>query len=466
MIKNIGCFHVKNVKAPKKLSIVLEAAINNFNTGANKAIDLLPYEYFYVNKFFYNKSKSTGDVIQDLKNYIADVVDVVTKNCFYDITKQEECKRYIRTLDKEIDARCIDLITVPALNRLNLKFIENIDISDSFTVFIRDVDEDLEMFGGGDFDSIAKFISLFKCNEHSNNYYENKNGIINLNQDNYTLTLTLKEFINSLIRIFFYCLSQSYRDYITASVIHHVNNHLKTQYDNVLCWDNKIKKYFGIRSITMFQIYSNDSDFYFCLNDISPTTSFNLKTENQYEFTNYIDKLRYDFKNPSVFITKPSETLKKNSLCSSVFSYVAYLPYEEKSINKIASIQLTATLKDLDSVVTINQMLYDTNPLYNLYDLNKNFKIGYNKLYMDKSIKELIDKNMLDFNCSICYYNNTTKTRLNREELKEKNIPKFKRDIVYKAFCHLCYELELDPMKIKNQLDVHFTKYYKEPIEF
>lgn len=457
MIKYSGCFYIKNVKAPTVLSIALEAAINNFNTGPAKIVDLLPYDYFQWN------SKSTGDVIKDLNNYISDTIDIITKNCFYDITKKEECERYVHTVSSKITQRSLDLIMLPASNRLTLKFIEDIDLDDNFTVFIKNVYEDLEMFGGGEFDSIAKFISLFKCTEHSNVYYQIEDGNINLNQDNYCLTLTLRQLVNSLIRIFFYCLSQSYRDFITASTMYHVNNHINSSYCNVLCWDNKIKKYFGIRSVTMFQSYSNNIDFAFDLNDIS---SLSNKLENKYEYTNYIDYSTYDYKNPSVYITKPSEILRVNSLCENVFSYVAYLPYKEKSVNKVASIQLTATLKDLESVVAINQILYCPCPIYNFYDLDKNFKIGYDKLYMDLSIQKLIDKDMLDFHCSVCYYNDRTKCSLNKIDLKEKKIPKFKRDVMYKAFCYLCYELDLNPLKIQNHLDVDFKKYYNEPIEF
>lgn len=459
MIKNSGCFYIKNVKAPRQLSIALEAAINNFNTTPAKAIDILPYDYFEGNNF------STGDIIADLKNYISDVVDIVTRECFYDIRKQEEVKRYIGTVSNRLNERSLDLIALPALNRLDLHFINNIDNDDSFTVMIKDVYEDLEMFGGGEFDSIAKFISLFKCNEHSNVYYKIQDGIINLNENNYDLTLTLGELINSLIRIFFYCLSQSYRDFITASAMYHVNNNMELPYSNVLCWDNKIKKYFGVRSITMFQNYSNDIDFAFNINDISPNLSYTIKLENKHEYSNYIDYSTYDHKKPSVYITKPSETLRLNSLCSNAFSYVAYLSYEEKSVDKVASIQLTGTLKDVEAVVAINQMLYYSDPLSNLYDLDKDFKIGYDKLYMDLSIRELMDNNMLDFHSSVCYYNNSAKHSLNKVDLKQKRIPKFKRDVMYKAFCHLCYELDLNPSLIQNYLDVDFKRYYKEPIE-
>ncbi|MEG1871180.1 MAG: hypothetical protein RR192_04205, partial [Peptostreptococcaceae bacterium] len=68
---------------------------------------------------------------------------------------------------------------------------------------------------------------------------------------------------------------------------------------------------------------------------------------------------------------------------------------------------------------------------------------------------------------NICYFTKGGGKTLTRyDELKNKKIPKQRRDLIFKALCYLCYEIDINPMDIVSDLDVDFTRYYKTATPF
>lgn len=477
MIKFENDFYVKNIGIPKTMEITVKAGINDSYYCKNTVIsvDLSPV------KFIKGGVNSTGIFIIDIKNYICSIMDNIIKNCYFDVNNPNDDELRIRINNKFIQLFSNSMnITASEMQKINCGFSEIIESKillsklehlSLFNVFIIAIDTDMERFN--DFDSKTAFLSAFSSenvtkNTLHNTTDSNNNSVISVKYA--SLNFDVIEFCNLLIRIFNYYFSQSYRDFVTGESLHLYNVNMRSPRVNeeVMIWDNISKKYFPMSGEENFRA----SYIYFTVANLSNTIKRAYKAEKEmFDRINPLEYNRICKDDENVVMTKINniELIYNDK----VFNYNCYVPYLNKEGNgEAVSISLYAKMKGGKEGCAniINSFFRRKASMYMLdyygatnYEnaLKELENVTYDELTNDRPLQEIIDNKMLDFGCEICYYTKGGgRTYFDYSELKDKKIPKQRRDLIFKALCELCIELDVDIYDVLAELDVEFKRYY------
>ena len=469
MIKFDNIYKIRNTPVPKLLDIVVKAGVDDYyTTGKDIRISLLPYNYLP------GGLRSTGYLNKDVFNYACDILDIIEKECYFDETKSEEreiAERYKLFLkEKASSTEVVNNFFLPHERKLTCKYVNNVSSNNLFNIEIIEVYDDIEV--PCKIIDKHKFLLLFGSETLNSSclYFSNHKKSLKLTNAN--LNLTLVDFINILYRIFFYYYSQTVRDLTIAGAMHYINFYYKSSIKEVECWDNKYRKYFTCIRFDLQDSSLENIRFQFNLSKISNITKDYNHTKRP-EVINSIDYIMYNLINKDseeVFITKTPERELGWNYNENIFRITGYIPYLKDGKTEAISLSLYADLKSSETLTkAINVLAYSKKPfsqymrLY-LFNDSAQLNIKYKDVFIDMPIKELIDKDLIAINCDVCYYTNNRKTEISYANLIDKNIPKYKRDYLYKIFCTLCHELNLSPLYVKNKVIVEFLKYYNNDL--
>lgn len=479
MIKLDENFYIKNVKKPTKLEITVMAGItdHHYCSAKTSTISLVPTDYQP------GGAKSTGLIVEDLYRYIGDVMDKIISDCYFDLTTsdgQAIAKRFSDKYGKKLKENLTDENKAAKIFSPFKSIVEDCEILNAikftpdniFGVMIQNVESDIEMIG--DIEEISKFLLFFSGSDFNaqaiDQFSRLKSNYLNANRN-------IGSFINILIRIFFFFLSQDSRNITTAIAVNVLNTSTrKALTSDVMLWDNKMKKYYAFnRDIIRDQVANS----YFATSKIcSNINNYYIINTDYPEISNILDLRKTTYDSEDVFISKTAESVfgvykpyGKDSNSSKIFSYQAYAAYKNKdNKGEAIGVSLYGTLKNSkrNMMALINVLAFSKEPL-EIFQ-KSDFKDAVNSLSysdspLDISIQSLIDKDMIKFECDICYFTRGGgKTKYWYSELQDKKIPKQRRDLIFKTICYTCYELDLNPLDILKDLDVDFKRHYSSPI--
>ena len=468
MIKFDGVYKIKDTPRPTIMEIGVESGILYNTSQKNKVISLLPGDYLP------GGSKSTGFLNKDIFNYTCDILDEIDKECFFNINipKENEMKETYRkvAISSGCDKDIIDKLDLPFRDKLTADYVRELDRSSLFNIRITSVNDDI--FLPCQMTPEHKFYLLFDLHYKKIDSLENKYNKLYFNDDCYNSNFSLSEFINILYNVFMFFYSQSVRDLRIAGAMHFIKRTYKKTLKEIECWDNKYKNYFPC-----FPIQLSPSERWHTCNFFQIPLICNLKgyTHNNYcnEVMNRIDYIAANSiineKHEEVFITKTleNEFFQHIGSMENVFRIVGYLPYRNNYQDEVVSLSLYGRIKSsISAYKYVNVLGYSPEPFYELDALSPDGMlqdISYKDVLLDNSVKELFDKDLIEIYCDVCYYTDK-KTNIPYKDLINKNIPKPRRDYLYKIFCTLCNEMNISPLKVKNNININFLKYYNDDL--
>lgn len=465
-IKNETAF-VKNVKLPTKLILNVRAGVDDHNLCNKKSLSISidPSEYIK------GGVKSTGKPSSDLFNYISNVYDTIVKSVYFDIAIKEEQDIARRTMhryqnngalsDKYV-ASMINPLKETILNKDAVDFLSSVG---AFNVLVESIDSDMERVG--EYAGATLFLMMFggyNLNGQSLQLIDN-NKAIRLQPNFYKANHTMEEFINALTRVFFYYYSEKARMFTTARALEALSLSLSF-WKNVNVWDMALAKFVPYEATSVFRRNQPFS---------VKVVSNNLNSYNIYDGERFTFKETFLLKDMSedIFITSVSNN-RNTKMGASIVSHGGYAGFlnTKNGIGEAVGILLELRHKDPNVSYIISNSLYDIKPYSNIMDMISDLAIFdgilYDEYEMFNSTQEMAKSKDVSAEVSVAYFTRAGgKTYSNYAELKDKRIPKQRRDLIYKALCHICYEYDVNPMDIIAKLDVDFTRYYKDaaPLE-
>lgn len=463
MIKYESLYKIKDIKMPSRLYIKVMFAGDTYYSNSNvSVINISPKDYIE------NGIKSTGYLNKDIINYCADMLNIIKNEVFFDVSKKDEevfADRYIDSLNSNI----VDKY----LNFHDLILNDNVMciLSSSVACFnILEVDSDIEFFNSKTIRDIESFLLLFNCDYKDRAYVKFKNNSYKISENDFNTVFTFEELAHMFFKIFLYFSFQQVRDDYTASAIFFINA-AKNRIINVESYDRKINNYIGIRPISLnSDCYSYNllGPNFFKLSSFSSKISENklhkpMRLLNEtFNTFDYILSRKSDINNKILF----TRTRSNND---EVFSYNIYHSYLNKN-NRIEVVSMNIKAfykKDYDIGKTLNR-IESFNLNYKMFlrtQEKAKCNIPYSDVYYDKSCNDLFNEKSLSYQLELCYYTDKgNPATYNHVDLVHKKIQNPRRDKFYQIFCQLAYELNLDPIKLKDCINAEFLKNYKIPM--
>lgn len=478
MIKFDSAYKVKNTPVPKLFDIVVEAGIDNYLCNCKSTrLSILPFNYMP------GGAKSTGYIDRDIFNYTCDILNVIQEECFFNLNNSSEleiAKRYEDVVFKEVNKSIFlnksiaNKLLLPFEEKLNYEFASAITNMELFNIKIVRVYDDIKLHGN--LTNEEKFLLLFSGVNKYDNYIINSNNKLKINLDYYDLNISLISFVNILYKIFMFYYSQSVRDLTISSALYFINYSLGKSIKDIECWDNTTRRYLSVYPNTLYSRYENTINSQFDIKNISfikkdYTNSGLLEVTDRIDAFVYSNFFQKDLEVVTISKLPERFRVESNEFSDNVINYIGYLSYDKNNKSECVSLSLYATLKsDSKTSDMINILAYSPYPYtrfvkYIEHYMRENYyDIEYSSVFLDLPIKELFDKNIIEFKANVCYYTNNRKTVIPYADLIDKVISKDRKDYLYRIFCNLCFELNLNPLVVKNKMHIDFLKSYKQTI--
>lgn len=455
-------FFIRDIKVPAKMELKIRAGIpdNNYCNKKSMILDLNPSDYIL------GGSKCTGKIIQDLFSYLSNVYDNVITNVYFDVTKKEEQDIARRTLHHfqtgSISDKWIAGLIKPSKEIiLNKDAVDYMSTNQVLNVMIEKFDTDaeaLDVMG-----SEALFMLMFVNHRINSNTLAYSSGInkMVLSQNYNRMNLDMEEFLNALTKVFFYFYSETAREHITARAVESYAL-IKNGMD-VFVWDRYISKY------VPFDL--NNSPLY--------TASVRTVASNLNPYS-IKDNERMTFGDSAKSIDTCEETFistivnrNQKHYSDRIHGLGGYAGYvnPKTGLGEAVGILLEFKHEYNDKSRIINSTLYGESPyslvMDSISDLAFLDLIVYDDYEIFKSTDLLANSKMVAPEVTVVYVTRAGgKTTSTYSELKDKRIPKQRRDLIFKALCDICYEYDIEPMKVIDKLDVDFKRYYKGATQF
>ena len=466
--------YVKDVIAPKDLIISLTGGINicgnNYSNGKKVTVNISPAQYLHK-----------SDIFTDLISYITAIFSNVFDHAFIDGRTVKEFMEIFK--NNNVSLNMLQKMILDMDSTLyDMEFFQKVSFNDevfnclSFVIDgVNDFNSDLTKFFTTPLDC---FKAIFTDMDVTINSVR-RNGAGHCFKGSSHLMFT-KDFLNMLCKVFFFYLSQDYRNESTCYVLMALSiidsNNIEER-SEVLQWNADLEKYmyyytkkentFKVSDLaTDINVPHNMSEKYSCLRP-------SLKSSGG-EKCNPFEKMKLELQKAvsnEVFVTEINRSgyeAKDYNGLGMINTYNAYMAYSNNQVGRDAAVSInlyTAHNNDIYNSI-YNNIIYTSNLFWNIYSNGYLNEICDYSLFDNNSFKARLADPNYKIMCDVCYFTKgggvTFKSAASLETAK---IPKEKRDCIFEALCVLCEELDVNIKDITDNLKVDFTRLYKKVID-